>query len=123
MIVELAGKKALVISDDERLSQAIELILARARMVVTSMWLCSPRGERVQPETDDFDVAIVATGSLACEPIIGLAMDSLSEYIGKVPLLLICERTSSADPDRKIYHLTFPFNIDNLLDRVREILR
>ncbi len=122
MIAELAGKKALVISDDERLSQAIELILARVRMAVTNQWLCSLRGERVQTETDGFDVIIVATGSLSCEPIIQTAMGALSEHIEHVPILLICEETASADPDRRVFHLTFPFSIDELLDRVREIL-
>jgi hypothetical protein len=57
------------------------------------------------------------------EPVVELAKASLTGRIRQVSLLIISDRPFQSDPDARIVHLDFPFDMDGLYDRVGEILR
>jgi hypothetical protein len=57
------------------------------------------------------------------EPVVALSRASLAGQIGQVPLLIISDRPFQSDPDDRIIHLDFPFDIDGLHDKVEKILQ
>ena len=123
MMTDLAGKRVLVLSDNDRLSRAIELNLNN-RMEVKVIRL-APRSSaqrRSQTEAGDFDLIVVAMSSPTSEPVVALARASLAGRIGQVPLLIISDRPFNPDPDDQIAHLDFPFGADALHDKVQELL-
>jgi hypothetical protein len=71
----------------------------------------------------DFDLIVVAMSSPSSEPVVALSRASLAGRIGQVPLLIISDRPFHSEPDDQITHLDFPFDIDRLHDKVREILQ
>jgi len=71
----------------------------------------------------DFDLIVVAMSSPTSEPVVALARASLAGQIGQVPLLIISDRPFHSDPNDRIIHLDFPFDIDGLCDKVKEVLQ
>jgi hypothetical protein len=139
MGANLAGKRVLVLSDNDGLSRAIELNLERSHLEVVKFALSSPRprypehtssracrgveGWESQNEVGDFDLIVVAMSSPASEPVVALYRASLVGQIGQVPLLIISDRPFQSDPGDRIIHLDFPFDIDGLHDKVEKILQ
>jgi hypothetical protein len=82
----------------------------------------APRPQE-QSGRDDVDLIVVATSSPSSEPVVELARSALTGYIGRVPLLIISDRPFAPDPQDWITHLSFPFQVDELRDRVRELLK
>jgi hypothetical protein len=130
MGADLDGKRVLVLSDNDGLSRAIGLNLERSDLEVVEFALSSP-GQRCpeerragsQAEVGDFDMIVVAMSSPTSEPVVALARASLAGRIGQVPLLIISDRPFHSDPDDQIIHLDFPFDIDGLRAKVKEILQ
>jgi hypothetical protein len=123
MVADLAGKRVLVLSDNDGLSRAIEWNLRQSQLEIIKLALSSPEQRGSQPEVGDFDLIVVAMSSHTSEPVVALARASLIKQIGQVPLLIISDRPFQSDPDDRIIHLDFPFDIDRLHDKVEEILR
>jgi hypothetical protein len=147
MGADLAGKRVLVLSDNDGLSRAIKLNLERSDLEVVKLALNSPgqqrpelrpepnrravegrcpepvKGRGNQAEMGDFDLIVVAMSSSTSEPIVALARASLAGRIGQVPLLIISDRPFHSEPDDQIAHLDFPFDIDGLYDKVKDILQ
>jgi len=120
----LAGKRVLVLSDNDGLSRAIELNLdnhLELEIVKLSASSLERRGSQV--ENGDFDLIVVAMSSPASEPVVALARASLADRIGQIPLLIVSDRPFESAPGDLIVHLDFPFDIDRLHDKVREILQ
>ena len=72
--------------------------------------------------TGDLDLLVLAISSPSKEPIVELARASLVERIGRVPLLIISDRPFHSEPGEPIVHLDFPFSIDALEIKAREVL-
>ena len=123
MAADLAGKRVLVLSDNDGLSRAIELNLKHSHLKVVKLVPSSLGQQGNQAEVGDFDLIVVAMSSPTSEPVVALARTSLAERIGQVPLLIISDRPFHSDPDDQIIHLDFPFDIDGLHDKVQEILQ
>ena len=130
MGADLAGKRVLVLSDNDGLSRAIGLNLKHSHLEVVRLVPSSPRQrcpeERrtgSQAAVGDVDLIVVAMSSPTSEPVVALARASLAGRIGQVPLLIISDRPFHSDPDDQIIHLDFPFDIDGLRDKVQEILQ
>lgn len=123
MSTDLAGKRVLVLSDNDGLSRAIELNLKHSHLKVVKLVPSSLGQQGNQAEVGDFDLIVVAMSSPTSEPVVALARTSLAERIGQVPLLIISDRPFHSDPDDQIIHLDFPFDIDGLHDKVQEILQ
>lgn len=56
------------------------------------------------------------------EPIVILARTGLTQLVGSIPLLIISDRIFAADPERQIFHLSFPFSAAALQQQVNELL-
>lgn len=139
MVANLTRKRVLVLSDNDGLSRAIELNLKHSQLEVVKLPLSSPRQQHPEPassrtcqgddgrgnqtEVGDLDLIVVAMSSPTSEPVVALARASLTGRIGQVPLLIISDRPFHSDPDDRIIHLDFPFDIDGLHDKVEEILQ
>jgi DNA-binding response OmpR family regulator len=122
MVVDLARKRVLVLSDNDGLSRAIESNL-NSHLEVVRLTLSSPGQRESQTELGDFDMIVVAMSLPTSEPVVALARASLAGRIGQVPLLIISDRPFYSDLDDQIIHLDFPFDIDGLHDKVKEILQ
>jgi DNA-binding response OmpR family regulator len=134
MVADLAGKRVLVLSDNNGLAEAIEINLKCSHLEVEKLALRSqgqqyPEQSRrdrrfgSQVELGDFDLIVVAMSSPSSEPVVALARASLTRQIGRVPLLIISDRPFLSDPDAQIIHLDFPFEIDRLHNKVKAILQ
>ncbi len=123
MVSDLAGKRVLVLSDNEGLSRAIELNLERSDLEIVKVALNAQGQWRNQAEVGDLDLIVLAMSSPASEPVVALARASLAERIGQVPLLIISDRPFRSEPDAQITHLDFPFDFDRLHEKVKEILQ
>jgi DNA-binding response OmpR family regulator len=124
MAPDKKDKRILVVSDDKRLSRAIELNLHNRLAVDIVMDATGPL-ERVVGRTKngDLDLIVVAASSLSSEPVITLARARLAHHIGRIPILLISDRPVAPAPDTKIDHLAYPFGINELCEAVKEILQ
>jgi hypothetical protein len=124
VIADSAGGKALVISDNRRLSRAVGLALNRylgAETVIVTLGSSRPQG---RPGGDvDFELIVLALSSPLSEPVVMLARASLAEKIGQVPLLIVSDRAFQPDPESKIFYLGFPFDPHELGEKAREILK
>ena len=119
MNVDLTGKKALIISDNGGLARVVELNLSiRLGMHVSKYDPDAAVGDY----SNDLDLLVLAISSPSKEPIVELARASLVERIGQVPLLIISDRPFHSEPGEPIVHLDFPFSIDALEIRVRDVL-
>lgn len=116
---EMTGKKALIISDNSGLARVVELNLSiRLGMHVSKY----EPGVDVGDYSDELDLLVLAISSPTKEPIVELARASLVERIGQVPLLIISDRPFRSEPGEPIVHLDFPFSIDDLESKAREVL-
>lgn len=115
-----AKKKILVLSDNDKVTKVIRLTLNGDIEVQVAR--TAPRPQE-QSGCDDVDLIVVATSSHTSEPVVELARSALTGYIGRVPLLIISDRPFAPDPQDRITHLSFPFQVDELRDRVRELLK
>ncbi len=122
MAADLAGKRVLVLSDNDGLSKAIELNLERSDLKVVRFALTSVERRKNQVEVGDFDLIVLAMSLPTSEPVVALARASLARRIGQVPILIISDRPFYSDPDDQITHLDFPFDIDRLHDTIEAIL-
>ena len=115
----LEKKKVLILSDNKSLSRAIELNL-NSRLEVKIIKLASelPTQWEAQTGTTDFDLIILAMSSPDSEPVVTLARASLIKRIGQTPLLIISDRPFDVEPEHRITHLNFPFEIDRLCSTV-----
>jgi len=123
MCADLTGKRVLVLSDHNELSSAIELNLSSFLGTEVVKLAPSPPDRRSPAGNGNFDLIVVAMSSSLSEAVVLLSQSSLVERIGQVPLLIISDRPFYADLDNQVFHLDFPFDIGDLLDRVRAILR
>ena len=71
----------------------------------------------------DPKLIVVALSSPSSEPVVMLSRNALTGYIGRVPTLIISDRPFNVDPQDQIFYLNFPFDIDQLADKVKEILK
>jgi hypothetical protein len=116
---DLTGKKALIISDNGGLARVVELNLSiRLGMHVSKY----EPGAVEDGFSNDLDLLVLAISSPSKEPIVELARASLVERIGQVPLLIISDRPFQSEPGEPIVHLDFPFSIDALEIKAREVL-
>jgi len=114
-------KNVLVLSDDEMLSQVIELALGdlyQTRPVL----LGSPEGRASCADLEDVDLIILALGSPDSEPVVALTRMALTEAAGQVPLLIISSKRFRPDSDVPIYHLDFPFDVRELRAKVNQVV-
>jgi DNA-binding response OmpR family regulator len=123
MAADGTTKKILVVSDDSRLSRAIELNLNSRLAVEIVTATTGPAEERAdRTQKDDPALIVVAMSSPSSEPVVALARARLTHHVGRVPILLISDRPVCPALDTKIGHLEYPFGIDALRDKVAEIL-
>jgi hypothetical protein len=123
MATSLAGKRILVLSDNDGLSRAIELNLNSHLEVEVVRLAPGSLGQEGSQADGDCDLIVVAVSSPNSEPVVALARASLGGRIGQVPLLIISDRPFDSEPEERIVHLDFPFDINRLHDKVEEILR
>ncbi len=123
MSAELAGKRVLVLSDNNALFRAIEFSLENKGLQVVKSVSSSSEQKREQPKVRDVDLIVVAMSSPTSEPVVALSRASLIEQVGQIPLLIISDRPFHSDSDDHITHLSFPFDIDGLDTKVEEILQ
>jgi len=123
MSPDLAGKRVLVLSDNNGLSRVIEFSLENDGLKVIRFVSGSWQQGGEQAEVGHVDLMIVAMISPTSEPEVALARASVAEQVGQVPLLIISDRPVHSDPEDQIVHLDFPFEIDGLCNKVKEILR
>ncbi len=122
MMANLARKNILVLSDNEGLSRAIELNLNGHLELEIVRLTASSLERQANQENDNLALIILAVSSLASEPVVALSRASLADRIGQVPLLIISDRPFDSDPADRIAHLDFPFKVEDLHDKVDEIL-
>ncbi len=120
----LAGKKALVLSDNETFSRLIELNLNKVLgldVVTLTPSLLEQQG--IPAENSDFDLVVVATSSPTGELLVTLIRAQLAGRIRDVPLLIISDRLFRSDPEAQVFHIDFPLSAGKLHSKVREILQ
>jgi hypothetical protein len=123
-VASLAGKRVIVISDNDGLTQAMALDLSHCLKLQTiSLTSGSSERSRVQVERNSFDLIVVVTSSPTSEPVVMLGRALLAQQIGCVPLLIVSDRPFDPDMDNQFFHLNFPIKADQLLHKVAEILR
>ncbi len=118
------GRRAFLVSDHAALYKAIELALySRFGLEVKGFTLDAAGQQKNAPGEGALDIIIVAMSSPASEPLVAVARASLTAHIGRVPLLIISSRPFQSNPEERITHLYFPFDMDALYDRVRRVLQ
>ena len=116
-------RKALIISDNDRLARAIALILGSCldiemiELGPASLQPCD------RPEGDaDLELIVLALSSALSDPVAVLSRSSPGKGIRQVPVLVISERAYPPDPGRKIFCVDFPFDPHKLCAKAKEIL-
>jgi DNA-binding response OmpR family regulator len=115
-------KKILVLSDNDKLSRAIEVLLVSRDWAVETVASNPPKQPGNQDRISNLRLIIVAMSSPASEPVVALARASLAAQIGQVPLLIISDKPFNSNSNDLIVHLDFPFVIDELYHKVEAIL-
>ena len=115
-----SAKRIVVLSDRQILAEAIKLTLQK----LLDVQIVERTADALvhQEQVKDLDLIVLAASSPVSEPPQAIARASLGDALGRVSLLMICDRSFDADPEQEIYHLDFPFRHDQLCDKVREIL-
>lgn len=122
--METPRQRVVVLSDNELLSQAIEFCLKDFLEVeVIRFVLNSAEHSREGAKIGDVDLIVAAMSLPGSEPVVALAAASLAPRIGQVPLLIISDRPFRPEPDDKIFHLNFPYDLDLLPEKIQEILQ
>ncbi len=123
MSTDLAGKRVLVLSDNSGLARAVELNLTYHLKMEVIRFVSSPSLQSEDTaKAGDFDLLVLAISSPANEPVVALARASLTEKVGRIPLLIISDRPFFSEPEDQIAHLDFPFSVDTLQNKVGEML-
>ncbi|MCP4542070.1 MAG: hypothetical protein GY832_33505 [Chloroflexi bacterium] len=123
-VASLAGKKALVLSDNDTLFRVVELNLNKMLgMEVVKLAPNTLETQGIPAQNGNFDLIVVAISSPTGELVVSLIRAQLAERIRNVPLLIISDRLFRSDPEARIFHVDFPFRTDRFHDQVREILQ
>jgi hypothetical protein len=113
----------LVLSDSDTLARVLALSLEGrfsvevVRRVVGSV---PPNGN--SDGLEHLDLIVAALSSPSSEPVVELHRASLIEQVGQVPLLIISDKPFRTEASETIRHLEFPFEIETLHERVRQLL-
>jgi DNA-binding response OmpR family regulator len=118
MPTNVPESRIAIVSDNDRLAQALEMALNKRWQVVR---LATPA--HASAASANAQLIIVALSLPSSEPIVTLARASLAEHIGRVPILVISEKPFRSDPQAKITHLDFPYSIERLYLRVAQALQ
>ena len=117
----------LVLSDSELLSNVIWANLQQSYLKVYHR---NPTDNKISalPNNESsgnskFDLIIVASSSPTTEPVVALAEAALGDQIGHTPLLIISNRNFTANHEKQIFHLDFPFDSGALHHKVLTLLR
>ncbi len=122
MDTKLIGRQVLVLSDNDGLARVIELHLEKCKVQVVRVSLNAVGQRENHGASDDFDLVVLALSTPGSEPGVALNKASLSEQVGRVPLLIISETPCRFAPNTKLACLSFPFEIDELCCKVVEML-
>ncbi len=122
MIANSTKKKILILSDNDKLSKAIEVILTSRGWTAETVASKPPKQPENQAKSNNLGLIVVAMSSPASEPVVALARASLAKQIGQTPLLIISDEPFHSNSDDLIVHLNFPFAIDELHHKVEAIL-
>ena len=123
-VTNLAGKRVVVLSDNDALAQAIEVALGKCLNLSMVRFVSSSAKQWMgQVRNNDFDLIVVATSLPTSEPLVMLIRASLAQQIGQVPLLIVSDRPFDPDMDNRFFHLDFPVGAGELRDKVKEILQ
>ena len=123
-MTDWANKKIQILSDNDRLSEVIELNLNGdfdVEILRATEKLSAIRSSQL--ESDSFDLIVAAMASYTSEPIVALARASLAAQIGKVSVSIVSERPYEFHPDDLISHLESSSDIDGIRDKAKEILQ
>ena len=120
MIANPAHKKILVLSDDSRLTRAIELILEG--WVIEKLALSAAAQQTPQLEMGEVGLIVIALSSSVNEPVAALNLISLIDQAGQNPLLIISEKRIRPRPDNLAVQMDFPFDVDEFRKNVLKIL-
>jgi hypothetical protein len=124
MVRDLAGKRVLVLSDDDWLSRAISLNLIGCLNVKTMrLEAGSERQQESRTDGGEFDLIVLAVASPTCEPVLTLARASLTDQIGRVPFLIVSERPFDSNPNTQIAHVSSPLDVDMFHAKVTALLQ
>ncbi len=116
------GKRIFVLSDSEPLARTVEFCLCQqfriGKLILPATPVLARHARAVKT-----DLMIVALASSLSEPVIVLSQALVVNRVGRVPLLIISDRSFTADHRLQIYHLNFPFVVERLQSQVSQILR
>jgi DNA-binding response OmpR family regulator len=119
-------KRVLVLSDSDLLFEVIEANLKQICLQVDGNQRPGKSDlqhqDSKQIRDDDCDLIIVALSSPYGEQVVTLFDAALTGQIGRVPLLIISERSFDASNKGKIFHLEFPFDARELRHKVQGLL-
>ena len=124
MSTDLPKRKVLIVSDHERFSRALELIMSNRPDV--EIIKLEPNTSSCQERSNlngDLDLIILALGSPNSEPLVVLTRNWLMEQVGQVPLLILSDRPFDCDLENRIFSLDLPFAAGRFRDKVTEILQ
>ena len=122
--MDLAGKRIIVLSDNDGLAQAIELSLSHClRLKIVRITSNLPEQKENRIRSGEFDMIVVATSLSTSEPVVMLAQAALTQQIGHIPLLIVSDRPFAPDLNHQFFHLDFPMNANELRDKIKEILQ
>lgn len=113
-------QKILVLSDDDRLTRAIELILGG--WVVEKLALSAATQQTPQLEMSKVGLIVIALSSPVNEPAAALSLISLIDQAGQNPLLIISEKRIRPRPSNLAAQMDFPFDVDEFRENVLKIL-
>lgn len=115
-------KNVLILSDNEFVAKTVELAVRRE--VETTPVLLDWPAQPAAPLTPTcFDLIVVVLSAYTSEAVVALARASLTDLIGRVPLLIVSDKPFTADAAMRIMHMDFPFTLDGLSEQVRRILQ
>lgn len=115
----------LLIGDNRFLLRLVTTNLAplRAAEVLLGADTCAvPFGQDALCIAPQCKLILLALSHSSNEPVVVLARAGLTQLVGSIPLLIISDRTFHADPERRIFHLPFPFSAEALQQQVNELL-
>lgn len=103
---------ALLLGDNQAL---LRLIAASLKGYQTTPVVLPAAGAGRQPILDWReealpDLLILALSAAESEPLVALSYAGIIGWVGKMPILIICDRRFRSAPDLLIYHLAFPFS-------------
>jgi len=118
----VSGKRVLVVSDNEGVARVITLALGQTALTTTRP-LYSKKSVNGRLPSEDWALVILGLSSFVTEPVMAYARTMLTDYIGRMPLLIISERPCLSDVSTRTWHMDFPFTLGELQNLVHQILR